>query len=86
MLRTAATRQLDPDRVSFTETLRSARRSVTFTPGSISPDLLVQALRLLQEDLLERLLPAGRPRSRPQVVKRKMCNCWSQSWSGAETA
>lgn len=37
MLRTAATRRLDPDRVSFTETLRSARRSVTVTPGSFSP-------------------------------------------------
>ncbi|MFF4978183.1 IS4 family transposase [Streptomyces sp. NPDC001083] len=37
MLRTAATRQLDPDRISFTETLRSARRSVTVTPGSFSP-------------------------------------------------
>ncbi|MFJ8957641.1 IS4 family transposase [Streptomyces sp. NPDC102381] len=37
MLQTAATRQLDPDRVSFTETLRSARRSVTLTPGSFSP-------------------------------------------------
>ncbi|MEU8952542.1 IS4 family transposase [Streptomyces sp. NPDC048489] len=37
MLRTAATHQLDPDRISFTETLRSARRSVTVTPGSFSP-------------------------------------------------
>jgi len=37
MVRTAATRGLDPDRVSFTETLRSARRSVTVTPGSFSP-------------------------------------------------
>ncbi|MFE5083251.1 transposase [Streptomyces mirabilis] len=37
ILRTAATRQLDPDRVSFTETLRSARRSVTVTQGSFSP-------------------------------------------------
>ncbi|MFF6845174.1 transposase [Streptomyces antimycoticus] len=37
MLRTAATRGLDPDRVSFTETLSSARRSVTVTPGSFSP-------------------------------------------------
>ncbi|MFF3412999.1 transposase, partial [Streptomyces sp. NPDC002742] len=37
MPRTAATRGLDPDRVSFTETLRSARRSVTVTPGSFSP-------------------------------------------------
>nr|WP_268240474.1 transposase [Streptomyces albiflavescens] len=74
MLRTAATRQLDPDRISFTETLRSARRSVTVTPGSSPPDLLVKALRLLQEDLLERLLPARRPRSQPRVVKRKMSN------------
>ncbi|MFJ4633676.1 IS4 family transposase [Streptomyces sp. NPDC088847] len=37
MLRTEATRQLDPDRISFTETLRSARRSVTVTPGGFSP-------------------------------------------------
>ncbi|MGJ5881106.1 MULTISPECIES: transposase [Streptomyces] len=37
MLRTAATRQLDPDRISFTETLRSARHSVTLTPGGFSP-------------------------------------------------
>lgn len=37
MLRTATTRGLAPDRVSFTETLRSARRSVTVTPGSFSP-------------------------------------------------
>ncbi|MCZ4604458.1 transposase [Streptomyces sp. Lzd4kr] len=37
MLRTAAIRGLDPDRVSFTETLRSARRSVTVMPGSFSP-------------------------------------------------
>ncbi|MFC9632219.1 IS4 family transposase [Streptomyces mirabilis] len=37
MVRTAATRGLDPDLISFTETLRSARRSVTLTPGSFSP-------------------------------------------------
>lgn len=37
MVRTAATRGLDGDRISFTETLRSARRSVTVTPGSFSP-------------------------------------------------
>ncbi|MEU7203587.1 IS4 family transposase [Streptomyces sp. NPDC045470] len=37
MWRTAATQHLDPDRISFTETLRSARRSVTVTPGSFSP-------------------------------------------------
>jgi hypothetical protein len=37
MVRTAATRGLDPDLISFTETLRSARRSGTVTPGSFSP-------------------------------------------------
>ncbi|GGY21129.1 transposase [Streptomyces minutiscleroticus] len=37
MARTAATQRLDPDRLSFTETLRAARRSVTVTPGSFSP-------------------------------------------------
>lgn len=37
MARTAATRELDPDRISFTETLRSARRSVTATPGPFFP-------------------------------------------------
>ncbi len=37
MVRTAATRGLDADRVSFTETLHSARHSETVTPGSFSP-------------------------------------------------
>ena len=37
MVRTAATRGLDADRISFTETLRSARRSVTLTPDTFSP-------------------------------------------------
>ncbi|MEU1180851.1 transposase [Streptomyces sp. NPDC005820] len=76
MIGTAATRGLDADRISFTETLRSARRSVTVTPGSLSPELLVRALVLLQHDLLERLLPHRRLRSQPRVVKRKMSNYW----------
>ncbi len=37
MVRTAATRKLDPGRISFTDTLCSARRSVTATPGGFSP-------------------------------------------------
>ncbi|MER6958691.1 hypothetical protein [Streptomyces sp. NPDC000618] len=74
MVRTAATRGVDADRISFTETLRSARRSVTVTPGSFSPELLVRTLVLLQHDLLERLLPYRRLRSQPRVVKRKMSN------------
>ena len=74
MVRTAATRGLDADRISFTETLRSARRSVTLTPDSFPPDLLVRTLVLLQHDLLERLLPPRRLRSQPRVVNRKMSN------------
>ncbi|WP_414167335.1 IS4 family transposase [Streptoverticillium reticulum] len=35
--RTAAAGGTDPDRLSFTDTLRSARRSVTTTPGIFSP-------------------------------------------------
>jgi hypothetical protein len=37
MCRTAATRSVDPDRLSFTDTLRAVRRSVTATPGVFSP-------------------------------------------------
>ncbi|WP_394437744.1 hypothetical protein [Streptomyces sp. SGAir0957] len=37
MFRTATSGGSDPDRLSFTETLRSARRSVTVTPGRFSP-------------------------------------------------
>ncbi|PSM40356.1 hypothetical protein C6Y14_27030 [Streptomyces dioscori] len=37
MVRTAATRGLLADRISFTETLCSARRSVTLTPSSFPP-------------------------------------------------
>ncbi|MGK3944734.1 transposase [Streptomyces caeruleatus] len=36
-VRTAATRGLDPDWASFTETLRSAPRNVPLTPGAFSP-------------------------------------------------
>ncbi|BCL32162.1 hypothetical protein GCM10017557_70210 [Streptomyces aurantiacus] len=36
----------------------------------------MKALHVLQEDLLERLLPARRLRSQPRVVKRKMSNYW----------
>ncbi|MER5452656.1 hypothetical protein ABT065_44765 [Streptomyces sp. NPDC002764] len=74
IVRTAATRGLDADRISFTETLRSARRSVTVTRPAFPPDLLVRTLVVLQHDLLERLLPRRRLRSQPRVVKRKISN------------
>jgi hypothetical protein len=37
MSRTAAAHGIDPDRLSFTDTLRAARRSVTAAPGIFSP-------------------------------------------------
>ena len=37
MSRTAAVHGIDPDRLSFTDTLRAARRSVTVAPGIFSP-------------------------------------------------
>ncbi|MGI5372730.1 transposase [Streptomyces sp. CA-251387] len=37
MCRTAAARGADPDRLSFTDTLRATRRSVTASPGVFSP-------------------------------------------------
>ena len=47
---------------------------MTVAPGSFSPELLVRALVMLKQDLLERLLPVRRLRSQARVVKRKMSN------------
>ncbi|NNN36160.1 hypothetical protein HLK59_38530 [Streptomyces sp. S3(2020)] len=72
--RTAAAPAIDPDRLSFTETLRAARRSVTTSPGVVSPEQLVTTLIRLRDDLLDRLPPPWRLRAQPRVVKRKMSN------------
>ncbi|MDX2708454.1 hypothetical protein PV350_37235 [Streptomyces sp. PA03-6a] len=37
MHKTAAGQGIDPDRLSFTDTLRAAQRSVTTSPGIFSP-------------------------------------------------
>ena len=70
---------LDPGRVSFTRTLRLARRQVP-AQAALSPSRLVrtlaQALAEIQRYLLKR-----RPRSNPRVIKRKMSN-WKLKRAG----
>jgi hypothetical protein len=65
---------VDCDRLSFTDTLRAVRRSVTVAPGVVSPERLVTALVWLRDDLLAHLLSTRRLRGQPRVVKRKMSN------------
>ena len=64
----------DPDRISFTRTLRVARRTAASHPGS-SPQTLDDAHRQVTSELLFELLPSRRHRTNPRVVKRKMSNC-----------
>jgi len=69
----ARTGDLDPDRLSFTRTLRAARRSTRTQPGF--PPLTITAAheQAITEILAERLGPR-RLRSNPRVIKRKMSN------------
>jgi hypothetical protein len=63
---------IDPDRVSFTRTLRLVRRQAT-AQAALSPSWLARALtRALAEIQRHRL--TRRPRSNPRVIKRKMSN------------
>ncbi|MFE7619054.1 hypothetical protein [Streptomyces sp. NPDC057496] len=73
MHHTAHQTGLDPDRLSFTRTLRVARRHVT-DQAALSPSRLSRALTHAIRELLERLLPPRRQRSNPRVTKRKMSN------------
>lgn len=61
---------IDPDRVSFTRTLRAARRSVRRSVGD-KVSLAVGILHATQE-ILQELLPRRRLRANPRVVRRKM--------------
>jgi transposase IS4-like protein/DDE family transposase len=60
--RAAATGGVDPDRISFTVTIRLARDH-TCNLGAASPAELADACRQASTDLLADLLPARRPRS-----------------------
>ncbi len=64
---------LDPDRISFTRTLRAARRSVRAGLGATTRALAVAMTTTIAEVRWE-LLPGRRLRAAARVVKRKMSN------------
>ncbi|MFD5186569.1 hypothetical protein ACFWMU_00175 [Streptomyces sp. NPDC058357] len=68
-----ATGDRDPDRLSFTRTLRIARRHVT-DQAALPPSRLSRAQTNTAHELLERLLPPRRGRSNPRVIKHKISN------------
>ncbi len=74
LMSTAADDQrLDPDRISFTRTLRAARRSTRAGLGTSTINLTAALTDTLAE-ILHELLPIRRLRSAARVVKRKMSN------------
>ena len=70
---TAEHHDVDPDRISFTRTLRAARRSARTQTGTGSTALRV-ALHSAITEIGAELLPHRRLRSAARVVKRKMSN------------
>ena len=68
---TADQHDVDPDRVSFTRSLRAARRSVRAGTGTRATALRV-ALRTAVTEIADELLPRRRLRAAGRVVKRKM--------------
>jgi hypothetical protein len=69
----AVDHELDPDRLSFTATLRIVRRH-TITRAVFSPDRLTVAIGLAVTEILAEQRPPRRLRAFPWVVKRKMRN------------
>ena len=63
---------VDPDRVSFTRTMRAARRSVR--RSAANPVSLAAAVFHATTEILQELLPQRRLRANPRVVRRKMSN------------
>jgi len=68
---TAADHDVDPDRISFTRSLRAARRSIRSGTGTATTALRV-ALRTAVTEIADELLPRRRLRAAARVVKRKM--------------
>jgi hypothetical protein len=64
---------VDPDRISFTRSLRAARRSVRTQRGT-APLHLAGALVSAIKEICAELLPRRRLRAAARVVKRKMSN------------
>ncbi len=61
----------DPDRLSFTRSLRATRRTTASHPG-FPPDTLANASHTVTDEILTELLPTRTHRANPKVVKRKM--------------
>jgi hypothetical protein len=64
---------LDPDRISFTRSLRAARRSTRAGLGTATHNLAIALADTLVE-IVHELLPTRPLRSAARVVKRKMSN------------
>ena len=62
----------DPDRLSFTRSLRAARRTHRKPPGFFPLTSSSAADQSVTAEILHELLPARRSRTNPRVVKRKM--------------
>jgi hypothetical protein len=73
MARAAGDNGTDPDRISFTRSLRAARRSVRAGLGTAAR-ALTAALPAAIVEIGRELLPARRLRAAARVVKRKMSN------------
>ena len=65
---------LDPDRLSFTRSLRAARRSTRSHPGFSPPHSLAAAHEQAISEIIAEPLRQRRPRANPRVIKRKMSN------------
>ncbi|MET3174625.1 UNVERIFIED_ORG: hypothetical protein ABIB52_002476 [Arthrobacter sp. UYCu721] len=63
----------DPLHLSFTRTLRAARRSLAARPA-FPPHKLAEAFTIFCQEILHELLPQRRQRTVPRAVKRKMSN------------
>ncbi len=64
---------VDPDRLSFTRSLRVVRRQVTTTgQAAFPPEPPARTLARVTGEIAEDLLPTRRLRAFPRVVKRKM--------------
>ena len=90
MCRAAEEGEIDPDRLSFTRSMRAARRSVRR-----SVDDVAAGLSHATEEILHELVPNRRLRANPRVVRRKMSNfavkrpehrCWPQPTMSIEDA
>ena len=73
MSHAAEDHDIDPDRISFTRSLRAARRSTRAGLGTATTNLAL-ALSDTIAEIVHELLPARRLRSAARVVKRKMSN------------